>query len=804
MSSSGQSVVPTDGSFENKAYIYRDSPFVFAGPNYGPAHPNMKEFTDQRTPEFITSNTLLNGNCSMNFEFFGTITVNLPECIRVLKNKETSNPVVRNSDRTYIFPVGSSEFYQVNALYHVQKMVNTFHEKLSLSYNLVQAQNISIPKSIPGYLKDTQMQWFKKVDNIDSKLFKFDYVNVFAQCDLNRNAFFSPAGPELCFGYFDTFPDFYFIQDPSVIYHETGHALVSIMMNLRNATPGSYHPFRSNLGSFGYSEASSINEGIADYFSFLMNKRTHFGEWALGRTAKQSRPLTESDPLHIPVLSTTSAGRLSYPQFLLYDPNFPEDQFEDVHYAGQIVSHYLVALTQNLQNKCSLNHDQSTSYLLLLLAETLSEIGDLKAKSVDDFMAPFSANIFFNNLDDVNSYTWTQVNNQTNYRRFFQVFAKNIFKYISGNLCPSFSKNDSEKLLDDYGLLLFKTYNNNGNSTKDRTITYSSAVPFIAPQALTTVSEANRRKSTLVSKSLLSIASKTDANPNRVNFYIIDTRSDMEAILKDLLFKGLPLQLSPDVASVDFNNNNVKVSPGEIVALIPNLLNNSNTTMAGVQLLANDWDHVDVTDRTSGHFKPCVYDSVTTIDQGGEAGRTCLTTETEHKKVIRNPQTNLYPSEGVAPVCLVQMDQGSSTKWVSQNEFRKKQGLSLLDKDCLGYSTNASTDEDFTFNPNECLVRFLPGANTSFFSKIEPQKTYFESVVANQEGSSFNSGNILLLEVNKWIPPGTKFRCRLRAKFANCSDCYNDSTNNQDDFLDVDYNGAKPYQLLNFEFDIND
>ncbi len=80
-------------------------------------------------------------------------------------------------------------------------------------------------------------------------------------------------------------------------------------------------------------------------------------------------------------------------------------------------------------------------------------------------------------------------------------------------------------------------------------------------------------------------------------------------------------------------------------------------------------------------------------------------------------------------MCLVQLNEGTSSRWVSQNEFRKKNGLSLLDRDCLGYSSTGNSETDFTYNPHECLVRFLPGANDAFYSKIDAQKTYYETVV---------------------------------------------------------------------------
>ena len=823
----GNVVNNSNGKLDNKAYIYRDSPYILGGKNVSTTNPNMGRYLSP-TAELITTNTNLTGNCGMNFFFYGDYSRNLASCIRSLGTSSSTIPTSRKEDRTYIFTSNSAEFYQTNALYHIQLGADTFFKKLKFAYNRIQAMPLTIPKSIPSYLKDSNLFWFKAVSNTQSEYFKYDFLTSYAQCDLDKNASFSPAGPELCFGHFSSMPGFYFVQDPTIIYHEFAHALVSIMMNMRNGTStSSYHALRSNLGGLGYDEAGSINEGIADYYSFVINKRTHIGEWALGKTAKQSRPMVESDSAHISSLSETSEGRLSYPNYLLYDPNYPDSPHEDVHYAGQIVTHYLVALTKQFKNKCGISsesdggHDTATSYMMLLLAETLSEIGDLNAKGVDEFGAPFASNLYFNNLNPDSSYIWTQIMNPPTYRRFFQIFGKNINKYITGStigsttipgLCPSFTKNDSERLLDDYGLLLFKTYNDNGNSTTSRSVEYHNAVTTIpAGLALTPVSEDNRRKSLLVSKQLLGLAEPTTANPNRVGFYIIDNKTDMDGLLENLLFKGFTVPISTGVANTSYNNNNIKISPGEVVAVIPNLLNSSNSTMAGVQLLASDWDHVDIMDKAAGviddenaFFKPCVVDTTTTVDQGGESARTCTSTETTYKRLVKNSSGKFNPT-GVAPVCFVQLAEDSSTRWVSQNEYRKKyQGLSLADKDCLGYSTSGTTDSDFTHNPHECLVRFLPGANEAFYSKIDAQKTYYESVVASSESKTFNSGNLLIMEVNRWVPPGTKFRCRLRARFSNCTDCYNDTTYSNDDFMDYEYNGHKPFKVINFDFTVYD
>lgn len=781
-----------DGSMEGKAFVYKDSPYIFAGAKYGPNNVDMGEFLDP-VPELITENSNLTGNCVLNLFY----EVSIDECFRsFVSEASSSQSLPRNEDGTFIFPANSPEFYQVNAQYHLRIGTEKFFEKLSFAWNQVQFE---MYKSIPGQLATSKLFWFKAMSSLDRKIFNFDYLTMYSQCDLDGNAAFSVAEPSLCFGGLKDHSNFYFVQDPSVIYHELGHALISIMMNMRNynSTYG-YHPLRSNLGSLGYNEAGSIGEGVADYFSYIMNKRERFGEYALG-IFEQSRPLSEADTLHtLPGIEETSEGRLSYPQYLLYDPNNKEEPYEDVHYAGQIVSHYLVALTKSLKTECYFTnesdggHEMATNLVFLLLSETFSELGDLFAKGVDT-----TSSYNFTNLDKDSSYLWTQTNNPITFRRFFQTFAKKIHQKVSTiNACSSFDKNKSEKLLDDYGLLLFKTLNDNGTSTIDASVGYSPI--------LTSVSENNRRKSVLVSKDLLALGSRTEEYPSRVSFYIIDNSTDIENLLKELLYKGFTVPISSGTAGTEYNNDNAKISPGEIIGIIPDLLNNSNSTIAGVQLLATDWDHVDITDQQTGNFKPCVIDSTTTVDQGGETGNTCTTTSTTYKRLIKDSFTGLFPNEAAAPACMVLSEEGESSRWVSQNEFRKKQGLSLLDKDCLGYQTGVMSDTDFTYNPHECLIRFLPGKNEAYYSRIEPQKTYHESVVGISGNRSFNVGNLLLMEVNKWIPPGTKFRCRLRARFSNCSDCYTDGTNSNDDFIDAEFNGMKPYKILNFDFEIND
>ena len=77
------------------------------------------------------------------------------------------------------------------------------------------------------------------------------------------------------------------------------------------------------------------------------------------------------------------------------------------------------------------------------------------------------------------------------------------------------------------------------------------------------------------------------------------------------------------------------------------------------------------------------------------------------------------------------------------------------------------------FNPNECLIRFLPGATKQLLARStlkEIGTKQFSMVVKDQ--ATFNQSAALLMEVNKWIQPGTRFNCRIRVRFTNCIDCF--------------------------------
>jgi hypothetical protein len=236
------------------------------------------------------------------------------------------------------------------------------------------------------------------------------------------------------------------------------------------------------------------------------------------------------------------------------------------------------------------------------------------------------------------------------------------------------------------------------------------------------------------------------------------------------------------LSDLGFNNGNGKVSPGEVVALALNLYNNSNSPMGGVQILANDWNHA-FHDPDTGKDLPCRFSTTMSNDQWpllSEGGSPCTTT------AVSSP-TNF------APICFIQSSEASSTKWISQKDYAEKMALNssyCLDKD----------------KPNECFIRAVKNADTAYYSKINPKSTWGQTLADPSTGKAptLNSGNVVLFEVSKHIPPGTVVDCRLRVRFTNCEDCFHDSANSNKDFSDVEYNGPKPFKIIHLEIPIID
>ena len=595
-------------------------------------------------------------------------------------------------------------------------------------------------------------------------------VQTITACDAENNAFYEAANRIICLGFTKTSTvPLRWAQDSTIIYHELGHFFQDMQLNMRNPASVVVKP---NLGNIkGYSEAAAIGEGLSDYYSYFMNGRTHFAEWAAGRYLGASRPMSEDDPLHASGISTDPDERLSYPDFISYDPNHAGIPVEEIHSAGLIASHFLVALTEDLQTKCSLSNEVARNHVMHLVTETLAELGDMTSVGTN---AGVAGKV---NLSATYSKLWFDVVNPINYRSFIQTLAKNIVINLGNsglNSCGTtyYKKDDLEQLLDSYGLLLFKTYNQHRNLADGVT------------KVNTPVTATNRKKSVLVPKSALIF----DPSPDASVAFVFDDQKLIRSALAEFLKVDSSIKISDQIKDdLPYNNGNSKISPGEVVAIALNLYNNSNSTMGGIQILANDWDHADTTAGTS-KGRPCQFPSSMSNDT--------WPLESEGGSTAPNCSTVAASASDFAPICFIQANEASSTRWVSQSEFRQK--LALDNNFCL--NPEAGKDQD-------CFVRAVRGLDLAYYSKLNPKQTWgqtFQNPDPKAPAPDLEFGNLFFLEVSKHIPPGTVIDCRIRVRFTNCEDCFHDSSRANYDFKDVDYNGPKPFKVLHLQIPITD
>lgn len=721
-----------------QGHILADNPIILSKNNDLSPTYDLNKLVSTAT---ITTNAFLKGNTSC----YG-----LDYCFEVRENNKSPS-ALQTSNGKWSFNVYSPEFLQVNSFYHLSKMFDMFYSNLSASFGIAYDPFLQplYDTALPLGLQATSNK-FRGINNLP--------LIAYADCDNEYaadNAFFDRTTQTLCFGYISTQPKVKWAQDSSTIYHELGHYFQRVQLNFRNYSLTQ----KSDLGNLSYDEAASIGEGLSDYYSYYVNGRTHFAEWGAGRFLQASRPITESDSLHAVGVAEEIDKRLSYPQYLNYNPNNVSSPIEDTHYSGMIISHYLVALSKDLQTSCKMTKLSANNFIVHLLSETLAELGDLTTKGTENNATGLSKV----NLSPSRALEWVSKVNPINYRSFSQTFAKNLKNTLAN---PSllrcngsiYTKDQIESLLDQYGLLLFRTYNENRNLNGVNS----------------TVNSLNRKKSQFITKDQLIL----DPTPGASVAFVIDNRDQIRSGLTGLQRDGSLETLSSQTPSdLGFNNNNGKISPGEVVAIALNLFNNSNATMGGVQILASDWNHADA----SG--KPCQFDATLTSDRwplSSEGGQPCTT-------VSANVDSDF------APVCFIQSNENSATKWISQSDFRDKMALDT--SLCL----NPTNDKN-------CFIRALKGADQAYYSKINPNSTWGKTLADPKTGKapSLSWGNVMLFEVSKHIPPGTVIDCRLRARFTNCEDCYHNKNNNNYDFKDKDYNGPTPYKVIHLQIPITD
>jgi hypothetical protein len=368
---------------------------------------------------------------------------------------------------------------------------------------------------------------------------------------------------------------------------------------------------------------------------------------------------------------------------------------------------------------------------------------------------------------------WLRGVNPITYRKMAQRFAKYLKWMVVDNsqTCPAgnYTKDDIEKTLDMYGLLLFKTYNENGDGDTPSGTDYN----------LTQVNSINRKRSEMIAKNLL----KKDTRTEYVTMTIFDSQSDMRSVINGTnLLVSLSNLTDPDLA---YNNGNSKVSPGEVVGVYINLYNNSNSIIANPRLLATDWSHMK-------NDKPCsdLSDNFPSIDQGGVV---CDDPDDPNDGLTKD---NFDDDDKRHPVCMIEYNDGTSTQLLSQREYFKKMKLEtgIRETDCL--------DSD---NTKTCFIRALPGLDVASYSQINPRSNWLETI-KNEDGSAdFKPGNIIFFEVNKNLRLGTNIICRLRTTFTNCDDCYHNPDHAMgDDFEDWEYSGERPFNIINLLLQVQD
>jgi len=772
----------------NTGRVLLDSPFGLA-PDFITfpltAAPNLNFLLSE--PLVITENPVLQESCEGNSSGVGEIS----QCHEV-KADVNSTPLA-SVERRWGFDANSNEFAQVNAFYHQNKLIKNYHQHLLNYFNTVAQPSVdpslNFATALPANMYETGAHFYQGTK-----------LKTYANCPQPDNANFSIADFSICLGFSSLYPEVKVAHDPSVLVHELGHTFSQIQLNMRTIAKTTDFPYRSDIGYFFYDENGAINEGVADYYGHSTNHRDEAFDYIFNSSALTgeggSRPISEANSKHATGISTDEEDRLAYPQFITYMPDTPTEVIEDVHFGGMIASHFLVALKKDMEDFCKIDKDIAGNDLINLLSETYSYLGDLSTTG-NDFFAEGSVNHLKNNNADGYpiSLEWFSKVRPVNFKRLFQTFSRFFIANYSktgSTRCDGgeYSKDRLEKLLDSYGLLLFENYNEDGNHHTNghngSSVTVTNNI----------VEKQNRLKSIMVSKDLLEV----DSREGKVNYFIFDKGNDIRQIVDALLSSGrigaLSEHTDPDLK---YNNGNGFVSPGEVVGISLNVYNDSNTTLGGLQVLASDWDHGKMEEE---YLRPCgtLSDSWPTEFEGGvgfdettTVRGNCNHTTRDHGLNILSTSEASPKDEVLSPICFIQITEGNATYWGSQKEYADNIGLES--SSCLGGSSDT----------NDCIIRVIPGADSSWHSKVDPNSTWAETLLDINGNPTFGIHNLFLLEVNKNITPGTKFYCRARARFTNCKDCwFNENEYNGDDYLDYEFSGEKPFKVLGFEFTVVD
>lgn len=194
--------------------VLKDNPIILANKSDLPLDYDFNRLLGSAVT--ITSHSFLqaNPNC------FG-----LTYCFEVRDSRDSVS-ALQTTDGKWSFRASTDEFLQVNTFYHINKVFDQFFANLNLS--LASAYDVF---SVAQY--DTAIPPTLRAPDGSFKL-NTQMLLAFSNCDVANNAYYDQATESLCFGYTGANKELRWAHDSTIIYHEAGHFMQRLQLNLRN------------------------------------------------------------------------------------------------------------------------------------------------------------------------------------------------------------------------------------------------------------------------------------------------------------------------------------------------------------------------------------------------------------------------------------------------------------------------------------------------------------------------------------------------------------------------------------------
>ena len=138
-----------------------------------------------------------------------------------VRDSEVSNYTTVDENR-WGFSTTTSQFLEVQTFGNMRDITNKFMS--NLEYSLSLSIGYGYTSSIPTNLFDATKTPF---------WYQSGLLKGYSNCGAENNAYYDPAGQTICLGNVTTNPPVYISSDPTVTWHEMGHAFNQISMNMR-------------------------------------------------------------------------------------------------------------------------------------------------------------------------------------------------------------------------------------------------------------------------------------------------------------------------------------------------------------------------------------------------------------------------------------------------------------------------------------------------------------------------------------------------------------------------------------------